>query len=104
MLTSSSQSNQVGPGLGLHEILGGGYVVPSTVEDGATPVVSSGVTVSSQTISSAQKQTVLKGGTAIDTTVLAGGAQLVSGTTTGTVLTGSAGNVDAQIVSDSCVD
>ena len=73
MLISSSQSNTVGPSLGLHEILSGGYVAPSDAEDGATPVVSSGVTVSSQTVSADQEQTILKGGIAIDTTVLAAG-------------------------------
>ena len=66
---------------------GGGVVLLDGA--GRRNVVSSGVTVSSQTVSSGGVQTVLAGGTAIDTTVLGSGLQKVSGTTIRTVLTRS---------------
>ena len=89
MHISSSQSLRIGPDLRLREIVDGGYIVPSPLNAGAGPVVSSGVTVSGQTISSGVDQTILKGAAAIDTTVLGDGLQGVHGTATGTVLTGS---------------
>ncbi len=89
MHISSRQSSRSSPGLGLHDIMGGGYIILSPAKSGTEPVVSSGVTVKSRTISSGVDQAILKGGAAIDTTVLGGGIQSVYGTTTGTVLTGS---------------